>query len=171
MAFNIVLVEPEIPQNTGNIVRTAAATGCKVHLIKPIGFDISDRALKRAGLDYWHLTDFIVYENLEEFLIKTQMAESTKQRTAVGTLTAMTKERPHRIFTFARQRRKRDTTRQSSAQTISCFWQRIKRVARRAFARQLRYDNPHTNGQRGALAQSFKFGRNRCVRGYAPTWF
>lgn len=77
MAFNIVLVEPEIPQNTGNIVRTAAATGCKVHLIKPIGFDISDRALKRAGLDYWHLTDFIVYENLEEFFDKTQMAEST----------------------------------------------------------------------------------------------
>lgn len=65
--FNIVLVEPEIPQNTGNIVRTAAATGSKVHIIKPIGFDISDRALKRAGLDYWHLTDFIVYENLDEF--------------------------------------------------------------------------------------------------------
>lgn len=70
MAFNIVLVEPEIPQNTGNIVRTAAATGCKVHLIKPIGFDISDKSLKRAGLDYWHLTDFIVYENLEEFFEK-----------------------------------------------------------------------------------------------------
>ncbi len=65
--FNIVLVEPEIPQNTGNIVRTAAATGCKVHLIKPLGFDISDRALKRAGLDYWSLTDFYVYENLAEF--------------------------------------------------------------------------------------------------------
>lgn len=65
--FNIVLVEPEIPQNTGNIVRTAAATGCHVHLIKPIGFDISDKALKRAGLDYWSLTDFNVYENLDEF--------------------------------------------------------------------------------------------------------
>lgn len=50
--MNIVLVEPEIPQNTGNIVRTAAATGSKVHLVKPLGFDISDRALKRAGLDY-----------------------------------------------------------------------------------------------------------------------
>ncbi len=70
MAFNIVLVEPEIPQNTGNIVRTAAATGCKVHLIKPIGFDISDKALKRAGLDYWHLTDFVVYENLKDFFDK-----------------------------------------------------------------------------------------------------
>ena len=65
--FNIVLVEPEIPQNTGNIVRTAAATGCTVHLIKPLGFDISDRALKRAGLDYWHLADFKVYESLEDY--------------------------------------------------------------------------------------------------------
>ncbi len=69
--FNIVLVEPEIPQNTGNIVRTAAATGCKVHLVKPLGFDISDRALKRAGLDYWSLTDFTVYEDLDDFFKKT----------------------------------------------------------------------------------------------------
>ncbi|MEG2450824.1 MAG: TrmH family RNA methyltransferase, partial [Clostridia bacterium] len=68
--YNIVLVEPEIPQNTGNIIRTAAATGCHVHLIKPLGFDISDKALKRAGLDYWHLTDFTVYENLTEFFEK-----------------------------------------------------------------------------------------------------
>lgn len=66
--FNIVLAEPEIPQNTGNIVRTAAATGCKVHLVRPLGFDISDRALKRAGLDYWHLTDFIVYDSFGDFL-------------------------------------------------------------------------------------------------------
>lgn len=68
--FNIVLVEPEIPQNTGNIVRTAAATGCTVHLVKPLGFDISDRALKRAGLDYWHLADFKVYESLADFFEK-----------------------------------------------------------------------------------------------------
>lgn len=68
--FNIVLVEPEIPQNTGNIVRTAAATGCKVHLVKPLGFDISDRALKRAGLDYWHLADFAVYDSLGDFFSK-----------------------------------------------------------------------------------------------------
>lgn len=84
MAFNIVLVEPEIPQNTGNIVRTAAATGCKVHLIKPIGFDISDKALKRAGLDYWHLTDFIVTKTSKNFSIKTQRAESAERLTEVG---------------------------------------------------------------------------------------
>ena len=69
--LNIVLVEPEIPQNTGNIVRTAAATGCKVHLVRPLGFDISDRALKRAGLDYWSLTDFVVYDSIAEFFEKT----------------------------------------------------------------------------------------------------
>ncbi|HKL94006.1 MAG TPA: tRNA (uridine(34)/cytosine(34)/5-carboxymethylaminomethyluridine(34)-2'-O)-methyltransferase TrmL [Clostridia bacterium] len=68
--MNIVLVEPEIPQNTGNIVRTAAATGSRVHLIEPLGFDISDRALKRAGLDYWHFVDITVYKNLEEFFEK-----------------------------------------------------------------------------------------------------
>ena len=64
--FNIVLVEPEIPQNTGNIARTCAATGCDLHLIKPLGFEISDKYLKRAGLDYWHLVHIYVYENFEE---------------------------------------------------------------------------------------------------------
>ena len=60
--LNIVLVEPEIPQNCGNIARTCAATGSRLHLVKPLGFDISDRAVKRAGLDYWHLVDISVYE-------------------------------------------------------------------------------------------------------------
>ena len=64
--LNIVLVEPEIPQNCGNIARTCAATGAKLHLVKPLGFDISDRAVKRAGLDYWHLVDISVYENLDD---------------------------------------------------------------------------------------------------------
>ena len=69
--LNIVLVEPEIPANTGNIARTCAATGSTLHLIKPLGFDISDKAVKRAGLDYWHLVDVRVYENLEDFFQKT----------------------------------------------------------------------------------------------------
>lgn len=66
--LNIVLVEPEIPQNCGNIARTCAATGAHLHLIKPLGFDISDRAVKRAGLDYWYLVDISVYENLADLL-------------------------------------------------------------------------------------------------------
>ena len=64
--LNIVLVEPEIPQNCGNIARTCAATGSRLHLIRPLGFDISDRAVKRAGLDYWHLVDLRVYNDLDE---------------------------------------------------------------------------------------------------------
>lgn len=68
--FNIVLVEPEIPQNTGNIARTCAATGCALHLIKPLGFTISDKHLKRAGLDYWHLVNVYLYEDLQELFAK-----------------------------------------------------------------------------------------------------
>ena len=69
---NIVLVEPEIPRNTGNIARTCAATRSRLHLVKPLGFDISDRAVKRAGLDYWHMVDISVYESLDDFLAKTE---------------------------------------------------------------------------------------------------
>ena len=68
--LNIVLVEPEIPQNCGNIARTCAATGSRLHLVKPLGFDISDRAVKRAGLDYWHLVEVSVYENLDDLFEK-----------------------------------------------------------------------------------------------------
>lgn len=68
--LHVVLLEPEIPANTGNIARTCAATGSVLHLIKPLGFDISDKAVKRAGLDYWHLVDVRVYENLDDFLEK-----------------------------------------------------------------------------------------------------
>ena len=64
--FNIVLVEPEIPQNTGNIVRTCAATGCTLHLVKPLGFEVSDKYLKRAGPDYWQYVDIKYWENFEE---------------------------------------------------------------------------------------------------------
>ncbi len=68
--FNIVLVEPEIPQNTGNIVRTCAATGCKLHLVRPLGFEVSDKYLKRAGLDYWHFVDISFYDNIGELFAK-----------------------------------------------------------------------------------------------------
>lgn len=70
MNINIVLCEPEIPQNTGNIARTCAAVGASLHLIKPLGFEIDDRKLKRAGLDYWHLLDITYYEGLEDFFKK-----------------------------------------------------------------------------------------------------
>ncbi|MBQ4136934.1 MAG: tRNA (uridine(34)/cytosine(34)/5-carboxymethylaminomethyluridine(34)-2'-O)-methyltransferase TrmL [Clostridia bacterium] len=66
--INIALIEPEIPQNTGNIARTCAATGASLHLVKPMGFEVDDRKLKRAGLDYWHELDITYYESLDEFL-------------------------------------------------------------------------------------------------------
>ena len=65
--LNIVLVEPEIPQNCGNIARTCAATGCRLHLIRPLGFDISEKAVRRAGLDYWHLVEVLDYADLDDF--------------------------------------------------------------------------------------------------------
>ena len=68
--LNIVLVEPEIPQNTGNIARTCAATGARLHIVKPMGFEIDDKKLKRAGLDYWYLLDLTYYENIDEFFEK-----------------------------------------------------------------------------------------------------
>lgn len=73
--LHVVLVEPEIPMNTGNIARTCAATGSVLHLIRPLGFDISDRAVKRAGLDYWHLVDVRVYDGLADFFEKNEVRQ------------------------------------------------------------------------------------------------
>ena len=72
---NIVLLEPEIPANTGNIGRTCVATGSRLHLIEPLGFDISEKAVRRAGMDYWKDLDLHVYANYEEFLEKNPGAE------------------------------------------------------------------------------------------------
>lgn len=68
--INIVLIEPEIPSNTGNIGRTCAATGARLHLIEPLGFELSDKQLKRAGMDYWGLVDCHIYPNLDDFMEK-----------------------------------------------------------------------------------------------------
>ena len=73
--LNIVLVAPVIPQNTGNIARTCAATGSVLHLVRPLGFDISDAAVKRAGLDYWHLVDVHVYDDLDELFAKNDVRQ------------------------------------------------------------------------------------------------
>ena len=72
MELNIVLVEPQIPQNTGNIARTCAVTGARLHLVKPMGFSVDDKKLRHAGLDYWHFLDITYYENSADFFAKTQ---------------------------------------------------------------------------------------------------
>ena len=74
-SLNIVLLEPEIPQNTGNIARTCAATGASLHLIEPMGFTVTDAKLKRAGLDYWHKLDITYYKNIEDFYERTKGGE------------------------------------------------------------------------------------------------
>ena len=68
--LNIVLVEPQIPENTGNIARTCAVTGARLHLVHPLGFEVTDKHLKRAGLDYWHLLDITYYDDLADFFAK-----------------------------------------------------------------------------------------------------
>ena len=70
MKINVVMVEPEIPQNTGNIARTCAATGTKLHLVHPLGFSVSEKAVKRAGLDYWDKVEIEEHDSLEKFLEK-----------------------------------------------------------------------------------------------------
>ena len=70
--INIVMVEPEIPQNTGNVARTCAATGARLHLVKPMGFTVDDKNLKRAGLDYWHYLHLTYYDSLDDFFAKTE---------------------------------------------------------------------------------------------------
>ncbi len=70
--LNIVLVEPQIPQNTGNIARTCAATGARLHIVRPMGFEIDNAKLKRAGLDYWHLLDITYYDSLDDFFNKNE---------------------------------------------------------------------------------------------------
>lgn len=72
MTLNIVMVEPEIPQNTGNVARTCAATGARLHLVGKMGFTPDDKKLKRAGLDYWYLLDITYYDTMEEFFEKNQ---------------------------------------------------------------------------------------------------
>ncbi len=74
-SLNIVLIEPEIPQNTGNIARSCAATGARLHLVEPMGFRIDDKKLKRAGLDYWDKLDITFYDSTEDFFEKNKGGE------------------------------------------------------------------------------------------------
>jgi len=75
MGFNIVLIEPEIPTNTGNIGRLSLASGSSLHLVKPFGFELNDKRLKRAGLDYWKHISINIYENIEDFYLRNKGAD------------------------------------------------------------------------------------------------
>ena len=159
--LNIVLVEPEIPQNTGNIVRTAAATGCKLHLVRPLGFDISDRALKRAGLDYWSYADFTVWNSLGEFL-----AGAAKGR-VLGTppAAAIAEGRLARVLLPLDKGLPR-------LHRGALFGGRLSRLREGdggapggSARRQLPKHDPYTYAPGVAFAQSFQFRRGRGLRG------
>ena len=96
MGFNIVLVEPEIPTNTGNIGRLSLASGSALHLVKPFSFELNDKRLKRAGLDYWKHISLNIYENIEDFYLKNKQANmvyfsssATKNYTSINFLDNM----------------------------------------------------------------------------------
>ena len=89
MELNIVLVEPRIPQNTGNIARTCAVTGARLHLVKPMGFSVEDKKLRHAGLDYWHYLDITYYDGLPDFFAKTEGGYFYFSTKAVNTYSAV----------------------------------------------------------------------------------
>ena len=98
MELNIVLVEPQIPQNTGNIARTCAVTGARLHLIRPMGFTPDDKQLKRAGLDYWHYLDITYYDGLDDFFSKNDGAYFYFSTKAVNTYSDVSY--PDKCFLF-----------------------------------------------------------------------
>ena len=103
--FHIVLVEPEIPQNTGNIARTCAATGSRLHLVRPLGFEISDRYLKRAGLDYWDLVTVTLHDNFEELLAENPNARFFFFTTKAKTCDADARYREGDFLVFGKETR------------------------------------------------------------------
>ena len=103
MALHIVFVEPEIPPNTGNIARTCAATNTKLHLVKPLGFDISEKAVKRAGLDYWPYVDLEVHESLDAFMDKYQDKRKFLATTKGGKIYTEFEYRDDDMFLFGRE--------------------------------------------------------------------
>ena len=143
--MNIVLVEPEIPQNTGNIVRTCAATHTVLHLIEPLGFELSDKYLKRAGLDYWSDCELHVYKNLGEFFDKN----------------------PGKYY-FASTKAKHRYDGEFRGRRIHLFRKGNERSSRRTSARQLRPRDTNTDGAEHKKSEPVEQRCYRVVRG-APS--
>lgn len=103
MSLNIVLVEPEIPHNTGSIARTCALTGVKLHLVRPLGFSVDDKHLKRAGLDYWNLVDINYYDSLEEVLKNYPTGDFYYATTKTSNIYSDKKYRDNSFFVFGKE--------------------------------------------------------------------
>ncbi len=103
MGFNIVLVEPEIPHNTGSIARTCVLTNTSLHLVKPLGFSVDDKNLKRAGLDYWHLVDIHYYDKFEDLLAKYLKGEFYFATSKTDNLYTDFQYKPESFFVFGKE--------------------------------------------------------------------
>lgn len=133
--MNIVLVEPEIPQNTGNIARTCAATGAHLHLIKPLGFSLADKYLKRAGLDYWNLMSYTVYENLDDFFACNPNANCYYATKKAARSYAQVRYQPNDYLVFGRESRGLDE------RLLEGVYEKCIRIPMRAEARSLNLSN------------------------------
>lgn len=133
--MNIVLVEPEIPQNTGNIARTCAATGSHLHLIQPLGFSLSDRYLKRAGLDYWNLMTYTLYDDYDDFLLKNSEANCYFASTKAAHNYCDVVYHPNDFLVFGRE------TKGLPEKLLKANYERCIRIPMRSEARSLNLSN------------------------------
>jgi len=133
--LHIVLVEPEIPANTGNISRTCAATGCVLHLIRPLGFSTDDKQLKRAGLDYWHLLDIRYYDRLQELWDVYPNGRFFYASTKGGTWYSEVTYQPDDFLVFGKE------TKGLPMDVIEANQERVVRIPIRAEARSLNLSN------------------------------
>ena len=133
--MNIVLLEPEIPQNTGNIARTCAATGARLHLIRPLGFEIDDRRLKRAGLDYWFLMRYDVYDSWGDFTKRNPRASLYFASTKARRNYAQVEYKDDDYLVFGRETRGLPET------LLRANYERCVRIPMRAEARSLNLAN------------------------------
>lgn len=133
--MNIVLVNPEIPQNTGNIARTCAATGAALHLVKPLGFSLDDRYMKRAGLDYWFLADVRVHESWEDFLKANPDARMHYATTKAPRDYCQAKYSPDDFLVFGRE------TRGLDEELLARNYEKCVRIPMRPEARSLNLSN------------------------------
>lgn len=133
--MNIVLVNPEIPQNTGNIARTCAATGATLHLVKPLGFSLDDKYMKRAGLDYWYLADVKVHESWEEFLAAYPDAHFYYATTKAPRDYCQVQYAPDDFLVFGRE------TKGLDEELLAAHYERCIRIPMREEARSLNLSN------------------------------
>ena len=133
--MNIVLVNPEIPQNTGNIARTCAATGAVLHLVKPLGFSLDDKYMKRAGLDYWFMTDVRVHESWEDFLAANPGARMHFATTKAPRNHCQAKFKENDFIVFGRE------TRGLDEELLAANYEKCIRIPMRTEARSLNLSN------------------------------